>query len=284
MERKASTYRVEAVDRALVLLSLLAERGRLSVTEAGRELGVVPSTAHRLLATLCHRGFAVQGEDRVYQPGPQWLAGPRQVPPLTDRMRPHLRSLHAATNETVHLLARVGTEVSFLDGIEGARSLRVGLRTGVRMPAYRTSGGKAMLADLEPSAVDALHRGGLPSPPDASLTDLAALRRELDHVRRDGFGRNEDESEPGVTALGVSLGFVDGHHVALAVALPSVRAHSDRRGALVDELLLTCRQARQDLVGAGDGALRPATAVPDRRARAAGAPRERVDEGSRLPR
>ncbi|MFI9626559.1 IclR family transcriptional regulator [Streptomyces sp. NPDC052042] len=252
MQQNENSYRVEAVDRALILLTLLAERGRLSVTEAGRELGVAPSTAHRLLATLCHRDFAVRGDDRVYRPGPQsFPAGRRAVPPLPDRMRPYLESLYGEVNETVHLMVRTGTEVLFLDGIEGVRSLRVGLRIGVRMPAYCTSGGKAMLADLDPAVVDALHSGGLPPSPGERIRDLVALRRALETVRRDGFGFNQDESEPGVTAIGASVGLVDGHHVALAVALPSVRAGSGGVGALSAGLLRTCRNARRE-VGSTD--------------------------------
>jgi IclR family transcriptional regulator, acetate operon repressor len=52
-------YRIEAVDRALLLIRLLNEQGSVSVSEAAAELGVAPSSAHRLLATLCYRGFAV---------------------------------------------------------------------------------------------------------------------------------------------------------------------------------------------------------------------------------
>lgn len=250
--QQKNLYRIEAVDRALTLLTLLAERGELSVTEAGRELGVVPSTAHRLLATLCHRGFAVQSDKRLYRPGPGLLrvrqAG---VPPLPERMRPHLEKLYGAVNETVHLLVRTGTEVLFLDGIEGTQSLRVGLRTGVRMPAYCTSGGKAMLADLTPGDVEALHAGGLPPWPSVKIHDLAALHRELDTVRHGRFGFNHDESEPGVTAIGASVGVVDGHHAALAVALPTVRAVAVGADAVAAELMRVCRHVRQE-PGAAD--------------------------------
>lgn len=262
MEQNNSSYRIEAVDRALILLTLLAERGQLSVTEAGRELGVVPSTAHRLLSTLCYRGFAVKGENRLYRPGSQLLPmGAHTPPPLPDRMRPHLESLYGAVNETTHLMVRTGSEVLFLDGIEGTRSLRVGLRIGARMPAYRTSGGKAMLADLEPGVVDALHAGGLPPSPNEKIRDLPALRRELETVREESFGFNQDESEPGVTAIGASVGLIDGHHAALAVALPTVRALSVGVEALAAQLLRTCQEARREVGGRAAGPVTRVEAV-----------------------
>ncbi|MEV6119075.1 MULTISPECIES: IclR family transcriptional regulator [unclassified Streptomyces] len=256
MEQNKNPNHIEAVDRALVLLTLLAERGQLSVTEAGRELGVVPSTAHRLLSTLLHRGFAVRGENRLYRAGPRLLPlGTSGAPPLPERVRPHLGSLYGAVDETVHLMVRTGSDVLFLDGIEGARSLRVGLRVGLRLPAHRTSGGKAMLADLEREAVDALHPGGPPAAPGGRTGGTAALHDELAAVRCRGYGTNLDESEPGVTAIGASLGVVDGHHAALAIALPTVRALAVGVEELAARLLRTCEEARREL---GGRAARPA--------------------------
>lgn len=243
-------YRVEAVDRALALLMLLAERGRLSVTEAGRELDVAPSTAHRLLSTLCHRGFAAQGDKRLYLPGPALLQlRTIEMPALPDRIRPYLQKLFDAVGETVHLMVRIDSEVLFVDGIEGTQSLRVGLRVGARMPACRTSGGKAMLADLEPEEIDALLAGGTAPSPGEKIRDLAALRRELASVRRNHFGCNHDESEPGVTAVGASIGVIDGNHAALVVALPTVRMAAGGLEAVTAELLRVCRQVGRDVAG-----------------------------------
>lgn len=249
MERSADPYRIEAVDRALTLVTLLADRGRLSVTEAGRALDVAPSTAHRLLSTLCHRGFAVQGDKRLYRPGPglRSLARFGGAPPLSDRVHPYLRCLFDEVGETVHLMVRTGAEVRFLDGIEGRQPLRVGLRTGARMPAYRTSGGKAMLADLETAEIDALHAGGLPPWPGERPHDLSALHRELDTVRRNRLGVNHDESEPGVTAIGASIGWIDGQHTALTVALPTARFATVDTEAVTAHLLQACADVRQTL-------------------------------------
>lgn len=248
MEQKEDPYRVESVDRALTLLTLLAEQGGLSVTEAGRALGVTPSTAHRLLSTLRHREFAVRAEGRRYAPGPALVGLTERdgVRPLSARVRPYLERLFDAVGETVHLMVRTGAEVHFLDGIEGRRPLRVGLRTGVRMPAARTSGGKAMLADLDPAEVDTLLATATHGEPDSAAT----LHGEIATVRRTHYGINHDESEPGVTALGASAGTVDGRHVALSVALPTARFATVDTDPLIAHLLEIRTDLRHTL---GDG-------------------------------
>jgi len=138
-------YRIEAVDRALVLIRLLDERGSVSVGEVAAELDVAPSSVHRLLATLCHRGFAVQDRHRRYRPGPELRASAPALPSLPALLRvarPFLHGLFERAGESVHLVVLAGPDVRFVDGIEGEQPLRVGLRTGARMPAYCTSGGR----------------------------------------------------------------------------------------------------------------------------------------------
>lgn len=249
MERNDDPYRIETVDRALTLLTLLAERRRLTVTEAARELDVAASSAHRLLSTLCHRGFAVRGDKRKYGPGPELarLAGAGGAPPLADRVRPYLERLYEQVGETVHLMVRSGTDVRFVDGIESRQPLRVGLRTGARMPAYCTSGGKAMLAELDPAELTALHADGLTPWPGEKIHDVAALHKQLDGVRQQHFGINRDESEPGVTAIGASIGHVGGQHAALVVAVPTARFAAADLAGTATVLRQVCGDVRETL-------------------------------------
>jgi len=60
IERPA--YLLESVDNALKLLQMLRDVGALRLKEAAEELHIAPSTAHRLLAMLVYRGFAVNVE------------------------------------------------------------------------------------------------------------------------------------------------------------------------------------------------------------------------------
>jgi IclR family acetate operon transcriptional repressor len=244
VEQNHGHYRIEAVDRALLLIRLLNERRSVSVGEVAAELDVVPSTAHRLLSTLCYRGFAVQDRHRQYHPGPELGAtGPAapSPPQLLRVTRPFLQDLFERAGESVHLVVPAGPDVRFVDGIEGDQPLRVGLRTGARMPAYCTSGGKAMLADLDWSEVEALHPHGLRPWPHARIRDLPSLRRQLARVRKQGYGVNTGESEPGLTAIGASIRSRSGRPVAaLSVATPTARFDRRREPELAMQVKEAC--------------------------------------------
>ncbi|QAY62215.1 IclR family transcriptional regulator [Xylanimonas allomyrinae] len=244
MQQKTDPYRIESVDRAMQLLTLLAERSQVSVTEAAAELGIAPSSAHRLLTTMAGRGFVLQGARRLYRAGPALLvagSAARGTSSVISRLRPVLQALHDDVDETVHLQVLVGADAQFVDGIEATPSLRVALRTGARMPAYCTSGGKAMLAALPEPAVAALHSGGLRPWPFQRLHTLDELAAELAQVRARGYGVNRDESEVGVVATGVAAGAApDDPVAAISLAVPSPR-YDDVRAARLAQRLLAAR-------------------------------------------
>lgn len=251
--QKRPSYSVEAVDNALQLLQLLRDGGALRLKDAAAELGVAPSTAHRLLAMLVYRGFAVQDETRRYLPGPAMGVGPAGLSwtrLLRSLAQPHMELLSAQLNETVNLMVRVGTKVRFLATVEGNNVLRVGDRQGTVMPANKTSGGKAMLAELEPQMIAQLFRShnaeiGGDTIPDA---EYPAFLRELESVRSNGFAANFEGTEDGVSALGIALHNRHGHVVgALSVATPATRFRRVFDAGLVPQLRESCRQLEIDI-------------------------------------
>jgi IclR family acetate operon transcriptional repressor len=251
--QKRPTYSIEAVDNALQLLQLLRDGGALRLKDAAAELGVAPSTAHRLLAMLVYRGFAVQDETRRYVPGPAMGVGPAGLSwtrLLRTLAQPHMELLSGKLNETVNLMVRVGTKVRFLATVEGNNVLRIGDRQGTVMPANRTSGGKAMLAELEEPMLEQLFRShnadiGGDTIPDS---EFPAFLRELQAIRGNGFAANFEGTEDGVSALGMALHNVHGDVVgALSVATPATRFRSVFDAGLVRALRETCRQLEIDI-------------------------------------
>ncbi|BCW63019.1 IclR family transcriptional regulator [Arthrobacter sp. StoSoilB22] len=259
--QKRPTYSIEAVDNALQLLQLLRDGGALRLKDAAAELGVAPSTAHRLLAMLVYRGFAVQDENRRYVPGPAMGVGPAGLSwtrLLRGLAQPHMELLSSRLDETVNLMVRVGTKVRFLATVEGSNVLRIGDRQGTVMPANRTSGGKVMLAELEPGMIEQLFRSqnaeiGGDTIPDA---EYPAFLRELDTIRGNGFAANFEGTEEGVSALGMALHNRHGHVVgALSVATPATRFRKVFDAGLVAALRETCRQLEVDIAAnPADGA------------------------------
>ncbi|HEX5497167.1 MAG TPA: IclR family transcriptional regulator [Mycobacteriales bacterium] len=234
-------YPVSSADNVLRLLRLLHEDGRLRVADAADRLGVARSTAHRLLVTLRHHGFASQDGRRVYRPGPALagLGAGRANPDLRTVAHRHLQALARRTGETVHLMALEGNGVRFLDGVDGTYALRVGTRIGLLMAAHTTSGGKALLAELPGEDLRRLYPRGLPRADPPAIGDLTQLRRALVAVRRRGYATNVEESEPGISAVGVCVRDGTGQAVAaVAMAAPTTRCPRRRWPDLAPELQL----------------------------------------------
>lgn len=219
-------YAIDSVDNALQLAQLLQQEGPMRVTDAAERLGVSRSTAHRLLTMLVYRDFAEQAEDRRYRAGdalrPAEISH-APVPLLRQVGLPHLGALMERVQESTNLMILAGTEVRFIATVECRQTLRVGDRVGRVLPAHLTSGGKAMLAALPADDVNELYEN---SPGEV---DLPRLRRQLTLVRKRGFAINDQQTEAGLTALGMA---VRDHHggagVAVTIALPSARFDRDR--------------------------------------------------------
>ena len=105
--RNKPAYTIESVDHALRLAVLLREEGPLRVSEAAARLGVARSTAHRLLAMLVYREFAVQEADRRYVAGPVLRpVAEEPVARLREAALPHLRELVRRCGASHRLVTR----------------------------------------------------------------------------------------------------------------------------------------------------------------------------------
>ncbi len=246
-------YPIEAVDNALLLLQLLRDGGKLRLKDAAAELGVAPSTAHRLLAMLVYRGFAVQDEHKNYVPGEAIGVGPaglRWTRQLRQLAQPHMELLSSQLNETVNLMVRVGTKVRFLSTSEGSNALRVGDRQGSVMPAHKASGGKAILAELDEDMVHKLFSSSSAEIGGDHITEanFPAFMRELMAIRRNGFAANFEGTEEGISALGMALHNGAGDVIgAISVATPIARFRPLFDAGLVQRLTEARRQLELDI-------------------------------------
>jgi IclR family transcriptional regulator, acetate operon repressor len=245
-------YAIESVDNALRILQMVRDSGQVRVSDVAAEFGIARSTAHRLLAMLVYRDFAVQAEDRSYRPGPAIAAEPLRGEPakrLRQVMRPHMEALCDQVAETVNLVVRLGTQTRFLHTVESVQVLRVTDRQGTILPAWKTSGGKVLLAELPDAQLTSLLRGANGRPP-AGMTaaERRSLVNELRLVRDQGYAENIEGSESGVCAIGVCVRDVaDDPVAALSVSAPSVRYTPGRSCEFLRALRATVARAQVDV-------------------------------------
>lgn len=233
MQKSSDPNLVIAAEHALLLIEAIGERRTLRVNDAAELLGVVPSTAHRLLSTLRTLGFVVQER----RSGPYGV-GPR----LTELAlaayggvdvraiaRPILAGLRDELAETVNLMVLRGNEVHFIESLEGPGAVRVGSRVGLVLPAHCSSGGKVILANLDS---EELHRRYpdrvLKVRTPRTIDNWDRLLEELSTVRQDGFALNLEEGDDGIAAVGYPIRRDSNSPLAaIAVAAPAFRVNRE---------------------------------------------------------
>jgi IclR family acetate operon transcriptional repressor len=200
-------YPIESVDRALTLILAFEQADTITVTEAGKFLGVSRSTAYRLLSVLEHREFATQDpRTKAFHPGPALLRvglGAVQRSDIRATLHPLLEAIVAEVQETAHLVVLQRDEAFYMDCVESTRVVRATARVGTALPAHVSAGGKVLLANLSPARLDELLSGKLPAVTKKSKTSAASVRRELATVAKNGWAINDGESEVGLRAVAV---------------------------------------------------------------------------------
>ena len=119
---------------------------------------------------------------------------------------PVLEDLSRETGEASHFAVRMGDAVVVIARTGGAGAFQLTGRMGVVRPAHCTALGKIILAALRPEQLDAfLERAELKAFTAKSITEAAALRREIEEVRRAGIAFDDGEFDPELRCVGVPV-------------------------------------------------------------------------------
>jgi DNA-binding IclR family transcriptional regulator len=231
---------VQSLDRAFDLLEALAAGGELGVTELAHRTGLVPSTVHRLLATLAKRGYVAQGPGSGrYMLGykvSEIASGLEQrLTRLRAAARPHLERISQETEETVNLVVLDADRVIYVDQVEGTRRVRMFTAVGTATLAHTTGSGKAILAHHQPGFAAELYAGREPLErlTPSTLVTVAALEEDFARIRARGYALDSEEHEAGVGCVATAVFDHAGAPVAaISVSGPTARILQGDREAL----------------------------------------------------
>lgn len=206
-----------ALDRGLLLLGMLMEHGPQSLTALAADSGLPKSTTHRLLATLCLRGYAKLMPDGRYA----LASASFRLAGAMPRIELELEFLRTQIGETINLGMLVGRDVQYVARALSNQALRWGIDVGHRVPCYCTGMGKAIMA-FRPDVHYEPHE--LVPRTDATVGDPATLDDELELVRARGYSVDREEFMAGVVCIGVPVAGPSGTVIgALSASGPAVR-------------------------------------------------------------
>ena len=214
---------MQSVDRALIVLEILARLGEAGVTEIASELDVHKSTASRLLSSLEDRDLVEQLQDRgKYRLGVGILRLANAVSGELDVVqqgRDICERLAADVGETVNVAVRRSRYVVNVDQARGPSAVGTHNWVGELTPLHATSSGKVLLAAM-PSRMrrDLLGAAPLTRFTDRTITSVDELERQLDAVADDEWVLSVGEFEAGLNAVAAPIR----DHGGVAIAALSV--------------------------------------------------------------
>lgn len=217
---------VQSFARGLAIIRAFdADHPTLTLTEAARRAGVSPAAARRLLHTLEALGY-VRSSDRSFTLTPRVLElGFHYLSALSlpERMQPHLARLSGEIGESVSAAVLEGPEIVYVARVQAKRIMTVGITLGTRFPAYATSMGRVLLAQLPHAELhQLLTERSLTALTPHTITDPDALLAEIDRVARQGWSLVDEELELGLRSIAAPVRDATGTVVA-AVNLSMVR-------------------------------------------------------------
>ncbi len=240
---------VQALDRGLQLLVIVAKESKTTLTELALRVGMPASTAHRLLVTLQKRGFV--DFDETTQ---EWMIGVEAFRVgsgflkrvnLIEASREIMHRLMSETGETANLAIADSGDVVFVNQVETHHPIRAFFRPGTRSPMHASGAGKALLAQISREDVEAiLQQKGLPEFTHKTLTKPDLLFADLETTRTRGWAYDDEERYEGMRCIAAPVFSAYGDAVAgISVSGPTVRFTEQN----IPEFCSAVRRAASDL-------------------------------------
>ena len=228
-QEASSANTVQALERGLLLLIALAKEGNASLNDLALSVGIPPSTAHRMLATLQSLGFTDYDVQRqqwsigleTFRVGSKYLERTN----LVESSRLILKQLMEESGETANLAIADQGDVVFLSQVETHNPIRAFFRPGARGHMHSSGIGKALLANMPRLDVERiLHKKGLPEFTPKTLTSPGDLFNSLDEIKNRGWSLDDEERYLGMRCIAAPIYNFYGETIAgISVSGPTVR-------------------------------------------------------------
>lgn len=194
--------------------------------------GLSRASARRFLLTLQSLGYI--GSDgrefflraRILDLGFAYLSSV----PVFDVVEAHMEAMVQQIQESSSASVLDGTDIIYTVRVPTKRIMSVQIEVGTRLPAYATSMGRVLLADLAPAQLEEYFSQARLEPlTPSTVTTERQLRHALEQVGRQGWCLLDQELEVGVRSVAVPLHDAGGRvFAAMNISTNATRVPAER--------------------------------------------------------
>ena len=215
--------------RGLAVIQAFSQRQReLTVSQISGRTGFSRAAVRRCLYTLSKLGFAASDDSRHFHLLPRILAlGHSYISsmPLAAMAQPILENVSRILHESCSIAALDKTEIVYIARANVTRIMSIDLGVGSRLPAFCTSMGRVLIADLPAEKLDEfMARVEFKRYTERTVANAEKLRQILRLVQRNGYCIVDQELESGLRSMAVPIRDSGGH----VVAALNVGTHAQR--------------------------------------------------------
>jgi IclR family transcriptional regulator, KDG regulon repressor len=228
MPRDGADLSVKSVQVTLDVLEAVAfSEEEVGVTELAGRLGLTKGTIFRHLKTLVDRGYLAQNPATSrYRLGIKSHLLGRMAGASIDLLAASeqaMKTLRDRTGQSVVLSAVEPRAVRVVSTLIGKSSIEIGVRPGSELHFHATAQGKVALAFSRSSLLAKLEKQSLAKFTDHTITNVGALRREVERVQKRGWATAPEETMLGINAVAAPVFDGSGECVGAIAIVGSVQ-------------------------------------------------------------
>lgn len=226
---------IQVSERIFSVIECLAANRATGLQDLSSKLGLNKSTVHRILNSLICMDYVWQDPEtlkynlsfKICRLSTQILSHNSMI----DVARPYLRQLADQSGETVHLVQVDGINAVYIDKVESAHNtVRLVSMIGKNIPLYCSGVGKAILAEMPDEKIQEIwEKSDIKKMTEYTVTDYHEFRHLIADARKNGYALDNEENEPGVRCIAVSLHSFNGKPAyAVSISAPKDRMSDER--------------------------------------------------------
>lgn len=196
---------VQSLERGLMVLEALVNRGPKGVTELSKELELDKTIVYRLLSTLQSLEYIQQDNNRKYETGMKLRQiGAKLVSGFDVRELaiPYMQELAEFTRGVSHLARMADDRAVYIEKVQHPSLTVKTTDVGGEAPGYCSGAGKILWAHLPPTELnELLMKTNFRQHTVNTITDSQLLQQHLAEIRELGYAVDKEEHRLGLYGI-----------------------------------------------------------------------------------